>query len=112
MQRGLISFMTFAELLKTYDWRPIRNCPGRYVLQGAKSDLPVEELTRGEAQVSQYRTSATRDVVLVAALADGGIISYQREDGSLLHTLNTPAGFQRKLRQLGINLAEKNAFVA
>ncbi len=104
--------MTFAELLKTYDWKPIRNCPGRYALHGTKSDLRVEELTGREAQVSRYRTSATRDMVLVAALDDGGIISYQREDGSFLHTLNTPAGFYRKLRQLGINLAEKNAFVA
>lgn len=112
MRLGLMSFMTFAELLKKFDWRPIRNCPGRYVLRGAKNDLRVEELTGQEAQVSLYRTSATRDVVVVAALDEGGIISYQREDGSLLHTLNTPAGFHRKLRQLGINLAEKNAFVA
>ncbi|MBA3768070.1 MAG: hypothetical protein H0W99_14035 [Acidobacteria bacterium] len=104
--------MTFADLLKTYAWRPIRNCPGRYVLHGAKSDLRVEELTGSECFVSEYRTSATRDAVLVAALDEGGIISYRREDGSLLHTLNTPAGFHRKLRQLGINLAEKNAFVA
>jgi hypothetical protein len=105
--------MTFAEVLKTYACRPIRNCPGRYVLHGAKSDLRVEELTGRESGISEYRTSAARDVVIVAALADGGgIISYKRKDGSLLHTLNTPAGFHRKLRQLGINLAEKNAFVA
>ena len=104
--------MTFAELLKTHACRPIRNCPGRYVLHEAKSDLRVEELTGRESGISEYRTSATRDVVIVAALDDGGIISYQRKDGSLLHTLNTPAGFHRKLRQLGINLAEKNAFVA
>jgi hypothetical protein len=51
-------------------------------------------------------------VVLVAVLDAGGIISYEREDGSILHTLNTTSGFHRKLRQLGINLAEKNAFVA
>lgn len=105
--------MTFAELLKTFAWRPIRNCPGRYVLRhGAENGLRVEELTGREAQVSEFRTSAARDVVLVAALDEGGIISYKRADGSLLHTLNTPDGFQRKLKQLGINLAEKNAFVA
>jgi hypothetical protein len=39
----------------------------------------------------------------VAALRDGGgLISYARGDGSYLHTLNTPDGFARKLRQLGI----------
>jgi hypothetical protein len=103
--------MTFAELFKTFEWRPIRNCPGRYVLHGANSNLRVEDLTGRLRRASEYRTSAARDVVIVAALDEGGIISYKREDGSLLHTLNTPDGFERKLRQLGINLAEKNAFV-
>ncbi|HEV2914696.1 MAG TPA: hypothetical protein VGX92_15570 [Pyrinomonadaceae bacterium] len=96
--------MTFAELLKTLDWRPIRHCPGRYVLRGAKSDLRVEELIGGGFEVSAYRQSSAPDVVLVAALDEGGVISYEREDGSLLHTLNTPEGFHRKLRQLGIEL--------
>ena len=106
--------MTFAALFETYFWKPIRNCPGRYVLRGAQSEMPgVEELTGGESAVSAHRVSAARDLVLVAALDDGcGIISYRRDDGSLLHTLNTPEGFQRKLRQLGLNLAEQNRFVA
>jgi hypothetical protein len=105
--------MTFAELFETFEWRPIRNCPGRYVLRhGTNSEPGVEDLTGRLRRASEYRTSAARDVVIVAALDEGGIISYKREDGSLLHTLNTPDGFERKLRQLGINLAEKNAFVA
>ena len=105
--------MTFAELFKTHKWKPIRNCPGRYVLQEAERKLlSVEELTGGTTEVSAHKVSAARDLVLVAALDRGGIISYQRADGSLLHTLNTPEGFERKLRQLGINLAEQNRFVA
>lgn len=105
--------MTFAELFEALSWKPIRNCPGRYVLQGTESHLlRVEELTGCKLEVSAHRVSAARDLVLVAALDDGGIISYQRADGSLLHTLNTPEGFQRKLRQLGLNLAELNRFVA
>jgi hypothetical protein len=96
--------MTFAELLKRLDWTPIRHCPGRYVLRrGAESELSVEELIGDTFEVSAYRVSAARDVVLVAALDAGGVISYRREDGSLLHTLNTPEGFERKLRQLGID---------
>ncbi|HVG35161.1 MAG TPA: hypothetical protein VM911_18995 [Pyrinomonadaceae bacterium] len=106
--------MTFADLFETLSWKPIRNCPGRYVLQGANSTwLRVEELTGREIKVSAHRVSAARDLVLVAALdGGGGIISYQREDGTLLHTLNTPEGFQRKLQQLGIKLAEQDRFVA
>jgi len=45
-----------------------------------------------------------RDTVLVAPLDRGGVISYQRADGSFVHTLNTPEGFARKLAQLGIIL--------
>jgi hypothetical protein len=96
--------MTFAELLKTLCWTPIRHCPGRYVLRGAESELSVEELIGDTSEVSAYRVSAARDLVLIAALDAGGVISYRRADGSLLHTLNTPEGFQRKLRQLGIDL--------
>lgn len=106
--------MTFAELFEKLSWRPIKNCPGRYVLQGAEGTPPrVEELTGSELAVSEHKVSAARDPVLVAALrCGGGIISYRREDGSVLHTLNTPEGFHRKLRQLGLNLAEQDRFVA
>jgi hypothetical protein len=43
-----------------------------------------------------------KDRVAIAEFPDGGLISYLRDDGSLLHTLNTPAGFERKLRDLGL----------
>ncbi len=44
------------------------------------------------------------DPILVIALEDGGIISYQQANGRMIHTLNTPVGFSRKLRQLEITL--------
>jgi len=97
--------MTFDELMKAYDWRPIRNCPGRYVLRGAQSSLSLENLLGDEVQINEFHLAAAKDAVLVAALEDGGIISYKREDGTLLHTLNTPEGFRRKLLQLEINLS-------
>jgi hypothetical protein len=46
---------------------------------------------------------SAKDVVLVVSLDRGGMISYKRDDGSFLHTLNTEEGFERKLRQLGID---------
>jgi hypothetical protein len=45
-----------------------------------------------------------RDPVLVVEFESGGLISYLREDGTLMHTLNTSAGFHRKLRQLGVDV--------
>lgn len=95
--------MSFDELIKFYDWRPIRNCPGRYMLGGARYDLRPQELLGDGVEVKEYHVAAARDTVLVVALDDGGIISYRRDDGSFLHTLNTPEGFGRKLSQLGIS---------
>jgi len=51
-----------------------------------------------------YRVQAARDPVLVVEFAGGGLITYLRGDGTLMHTLNTSEGFWRKLRQLGVEL--------
>jgi len=94
----------FDELWQRLDWKPIRNCPGRFILRGAVDDLSPKQLTSGELKVVEYRVAKAKDLVLVAALDKGGLISYKRADGSFLHTLNTPEGFRRKLQQLGIKL--------
>jgi hypothetical protein len=94
--------MTFDELYGLRDWRPLRNCPGRYVLHGARHDLTQAEVVGEVVEATEYRVAAARDDVLVVPLEGGGLISYRRADGSLLHTLNTAEGFERKLRQLGI----------
>jgi hypothetical protein len=95
--------MTFNELLKAWDWKPIRNCPGRFVLQGPRNELGPEEILGDEIEVKEYRVDSAQDAVLVARVEGGGLISYRRGDCSFLHTLNTPEGFTRKLSQLGIN---------
>ncbi len=95
----------FDELWEKWDWRPIRNCPGRFVLRGAPADVTPAELVGSDIKVVEHKTSAAKDLVLVVALDKGGLISYKRPNGSFLHTLNTPEGFRRKLRQLYINLA-------
>ena len=99
--------MTFDVLMKSQDWKPIRNCPGRYVLHGARNDLRPQELLGDDVEVKEYQVDAAPDAVLVVELEDGGIISYRRDDGTFLHTLNTPEGFQRKLLQLGIDCRVK-----
>ncbi len=94
--------MTFAELKQRWTWKPIRNCPGRYVLASRDFSGPPEQLLAGPAEIRRFEVPSARDVVLVAALDSGGIICYERQDGSYLHTLNTAEGFERKLAQLGI----------
>jgi len=56
-----------------------------------------------------FSSLKAKDCVLVVPLKDGGIISYRQTDGRLIHTLNTPEGFSRKLHQLGITLQETDA---
>src|SRR5689334_9620925 len=94
--------MTFDEVMKARDWRPIRNCPGRYVLDGERADLRPQDILGDGIEVNEFKVEAAKDTVLVVQLDDGGLITYRRDDGSFLHTLNTPAGFRRKLAQLGI----------
>jgi len=62
--------------------------------------LPLSALTDIPATI--YRVQTARDPVLVVGFEDGGLISYLRDDGTLMHTLNTSEAFRRKLRQFGI----------
>lgn len=96
--------MTFNQLLEKWCWKPIRHCPGRFILSGAQADLSPEEIVGETVDVGVYRVDAAKDIVLVVRLDQGGLISYKKQDGSFIHTLNTPEGLRRKLRQLGIDV--------
>ena len=55
--------------------------------------------------VLEFAPEIVPDKVLVMKFADGGgIISYQKENDSRLHTLNDEEGFTRKARQLQIEV--------
>jgi hypothetical protein len=51
---------------------------------------------------SEHVCVTAKDPVIVTPLDDGGLISYRKAEHMFLHTLNTREGFERKLRQLGI----------
>lgn len=74
-------------------------------------DTPVsfDALLGPNFLIREFRSAKARDRVLVVPLEDGGVISYAREDGSLVHTLNTPEGFARKLADLGIILRDQSS---
>jgi hypothetical protein len=93
--------MNFDQILKAWDWKPIRNCPGRLVLAGAPSLLTPGEIAGLEIQTTELGASSARDTVIVAEIEGGGLISYRRADGTWVQTLNTREGFARKLAQLG-----------
>ena len=93
---------TFAALFNRLAWRPIPNCPGRYVLAAGPVATPPHDMVPGANDASEHVSAAAKDPVLVTPFEDGGLISYRKSDGMFLHTLNTPEGFERKLRQLAI----------
>ncbi len=96
--------MSIEELLAARKWKPIPDCPGRYVLVTPEPTLAPERLAQVDYAPMVFRVEGAKDLVLVLRLEGGGMISYRRADGSHLHTLNTEDGFQRKLRELRISL--------
>ena len=97
---------TFDSLHAKHLWRPIPDCPGRYVLRGTARDLSIEQVAGEALAVREFRVSATSDTVLVAVFEGGGLISFRKLDGSVVHTLNTPDGLARRLAQLGVALGD------
>ncbi len=96
--------MTVAELRARWGAREIRDCPGRAIL-GCPSALGPGALLGSEIQPSRYEGLPTaRDLVYIAALEDGGLISFLRPDGAWVHTLNTPSGFRRRLARFQLEL--------
>jgi hypothetical protein len=94
----------FETLKRAYTWKPIRNCPGRFVLKTGEnpsiSDLLGEDVL---VDVTEHVDTPAPDPVCVYPFDEGGgIISYRKSDGNFVHTLNTPEGFERKLHDLGI----------
>jgi len=94
---------TFEELVHDHSWAPLRGCPGRYVLRGGPSLITPGDLLGEGAELKESRSSLTADPVIVARTEWGGLISYRKDDGRYIHTLNTVEGFARKCRQLGID---------
>ena len=100
---------TFKEIWARWPWRLIRNCPGRFILPWTEQSIPFENLLGLSCVPQVFASPVAKDPVLVVPLEDGGLISYRQPDGRLIHTLNTPEGFSRKLQQLEITLQETNA---
>ncbi len=93
---------TLSELVRRFDGQAIPHCPGRSVLRGIDATEGPETLVGSEGTVTEHTVPKARDRVVVTRLDGWGLISYARDDGTWLHTANTPEGFRRKLADLGI----------
>jgi hypothetical protein len=101
---GKWSTVTVQALLDRWPWKPLRNCPGRFVLVTEDKFMSLTTLLEPGHYAQTFISAAANDPVIVVPLEDGGLISYARPDRSFVHTLNTSEGFARKLSQLGIGL--------
>lgn len=99
--------MRLKELHDRWQWTLIPNCPGRFVLVNEHRRISIETLLGAHATVQEFTSKKARDRVLVVPLEGGGLISYARADGNIVHTLNTQEGFTRKLADLGITLDDQ-----
>lgn len=96
---------TFQKIFKKWDWKPIHNCPGRYIFAGGVSDLTVSDIAQSGNPVFEYSAEVIPDKFLVLKFDDGGgIISYRKTAGCFLHTLNDEEGLTRKLDQLQVEI--------
>ena len=92
---------TFQKIFEKWNWKPIQNCPGRYIFSAGVSDLTVSDIAASRSPVLEYASQAVPDKFLVMKFDDGGgIISYRKSAGCFLHTLNDADGLARKLSQL------------
>ena len=98
---------SFEELKDRFEWKPIRNCPGRFLLPTRAGHFTPEDLLGKGSLVMEFRVENAKDGVVVARIENGGIISYKKDDGAYLHTLNTPEALERKLMQLGIGTTNR-----
>ena len=100
---------TFDAVRAKWKWRAIPDCPGRYVLRGAARDLSIEQVAGEALTVREFHVATTPDTVLVAFFDGGGLLSFRKPDGSIVHTLNTPEGLARRLARLELeSLVQEN----
>ena len=116
------------KLYRSYRWKMIPNCTGRYTCRDHNlvSILEPLEMLRQVDITTLEDSSPLReysfvlpgrpDKVVVIPLnvpKTTGIITFAKEDrSSYVHTLNTPTGFRRKLEAIGIQVTNEDIFLA
>lgn len=118
-------------LYRSYRWKMIPNCTGRYTCREHELVSPLNPLAVlkrvGIEKIGnnsnckplkefQFELPDRPDRIIVVPLDDHnltGMITFVKEEGvSYAHTLNTPSGFRRKLEAIGIKVTECDVYLA
>jgi hypothetical protein len=94
--------MNSKQLMGKYRWVQFTRETNRWHLEQKWSALTVEELFGEDVSVIRHHSAGASMVLFIVRLEDGGVISYQSENGQYLHTLNTLTTFKRKIWDLGL----------
>lgn len=92
--------LSFSYIIKHFHCKEIRGCPGRYIIKDLFDGSLFENL-----HIEEFISPKACDPVVAARIEGGGLISFKKGENIYLHTLNTPAGFERKMAMLEIKLS-------
>jgi len=95
--------MKVEDLLKRFEWEQIPDTNGRFTLRHKDAQVSAESLIDStDVEIKQYPSAHPQELIHIAELEDGGLISYERKDATFIHTLNSLKMFKKKLWELGI----------
>ena len=103
----------FLLLFQSFNWREIRNCPGRYVTSSKQiRNIHPSDFTNQfkiAAVVREYAIQNKDHIIINRFNSGGGIIVYVKWESNketYVYTLNTESGLIRKLLGLHIPLSD------
>jgi hypothetical protein len=97
------------KLWEVWSWSEIKNCPGRYVTKHNihATTISPDDLLQSlniHCLLNEYHVD-NKDTIVIGAFQDGGgLLTYVKNDGRYVHTLNTRSGLLRKITSLGLDL--------
>ena len=119
----------FIAFYKTYRWKMIPNCTGRYTCRDHKAvshltptqllesiDIGADNIGNLKQYYVTFGKERRKDPIYVIPFADDGLtglITYVKHEGDngqsikYVHTLNSASGFQRKLDAMHVNLLDE-----
>jgi hypothetical protein len=103
--------LCFTKLFELYSWKEIKNCPGRYLLTKEDNQclrlISPNEILNNKVSIQIFSSEICRDRIHIGKLLDGGLLSYEKSDGTFVHTLNNISGLNRKMNHLNIHFHDE-----
>ena len=96
--------LDFLTLKRAYSWKKVKGLEGKLIFTHENEEMTLKELVKNKVNIQRFDDCNSKDLVLVAKIKDGGIISYIKKDGSYSHTLNDEENFNETLKKLKISL--------